>query len=42
MHSVVAAFAVAWIIHIVYLFSLAARQRELRRALDAVTPRDLR
>ncbi|MHB8735282.1 MAG: hypothetical protein ACYC6M_08285 [Terriglobales bacterium] len=43
MHSVVAAFAAAWIIHIVYLFTLASRQRELRRALNAVTTqRDVR
>lgn len=36
MISVVAAFAAGWIVHIVYLFTLGARQRRLQAALEAL------
>ncbi|MGH9487842.1 MAG: CcmD family protein [Terriglobales bacterium] len=36
MGSLVAAYSVAWIILMVYVFTLAARQRRLRRALNAL------
>lgn len=40
MASVVAAFAAAWIVHIVYLFTLGARQRRLQQALDSLDARE--
>ncbi|MGH9465730.1 MAG: CcmD family protein [Terriglobales bacterium] len=36
MGSLVAAYTAAWIILMVYVFTLAARQRRLRRSLEAL------
>lgn len=40
MASVVAAFAAAWIVHIIYLMTLGARQRNLQRSLAALEASD--
>ncbi len=36
MAYVVAAYGVAWAIHMIYLFTLGAREKELRQSLETL------